>query len=414
MTFAPAYALFKASGNKRETRSVDRLRYRRELGHDVATLATLLKHPEYALQLAFGTLESIHHRIHGVSREVQFLHASPFAALPPGGDSPRIPPLVPREQGLSVGVVAHRRENGVVSIPEHQPQDAPLDGAWLADAVGRSLAEDLGGDPGRDVTTQATIDPQGLVTGEIVARVAGVVAGTPVIVEALRQVAARWGLSEPMVTLQRKDGDRVAAGDVIAEISGLGWVVLTAERTILNLLGHASGIATHTRRWADALEGTGARVLDTRKTTPMLRELEKYAVRCGGGLNKRMGLYDVALIKDNHVVAAGGVAAAVQAVSRAFPEVSIQVEVERLSQAREAVDAGARFLLLDNMTYEAMGELVKDVRSRESETGTVELEVTGGLTLDRAASIAALGVDFMSVGALTHSSPALDIALDLH
>ena len=172
-------------------------------------------------------------------------------------------------------------------------------------------------------------------------------------------------------------------------------------------------MATHTRRWADALDGTGAQVLDTRKTTPGLRELEKYAVRCGGGTNKRMGLYDVAMVKDNHVVAAGSVTAAVAAVRARFPEVDVQVEADTRDQALEALDAGARFLLLDNMATGVLTDVVAAVRAREGELGPVELEATGNLTLDRAREVAATGVDYLSVGGLTHSSPILDLALDL-
>jgi nicotinate-nucleotide pyrophosphorylase (carboxylating) len=264
------------------------------------------------------------------------------------------------------------------------------------------------------VTTQATIAADAVVTGELVAREAGVLAGIDVLDEVLRQVAKRWGLPVPTVKVLVADGSPVRPGDVIAEVAGPGHVILSAERTLLNLMSHASGIATHTRMWADALAGTEARVLDTRKTTPMLRELEKYAVRCGGGVNKRMGMFDVALIKDNHVVATGGVAEAILAVKARFPDVGIQVEVERLAQAHEAIDAGARFLMLDNMTDSAMAEVVREVRAREGEVGRVELEATGGLTLERASAVAATGVDYLSVGALTHSSPALDLALDLH
>ena len=299
-------------------------------------------------------------------------------------------------------------------MPETQPQDAPLNKRWLSDAIERALTEDLGGNPGRDVTTQATIAQDAVVTGELVARESGVLAGIDVLDEILRQVAARWELPVPRVTVLVNDGESVRPGDVIAELAGLGRVILTSERTMLNLMSHASGIATHTRLWAEALAGSTARVLDTRKTTPMLRELEKYAVRCGGGVNKRMGLFDVALIKDNHVVAVGGVAAAIVAVKTKFPGVAVQVEVERLAQAHEAIDAGARFLMLDNMSDSAMIEVVREVRAREGEVGRVELEATGGLTLERAAAVAATGVDYLSVGALTHSSPALDLALDLH
>ncbi len=304
--------------------------------------------------------------------------------------------------------------NGGVTMPESQPQEAPLDHRWLAEMIEHALTEDLGGNPGRDVTTQATIAADAVVTGELVAREAGILAGVDVLDEILRQVALRWGLQVPKVKVHCADGDSVRPGDVIAEVAGPGHVILTAERTLLNFMSHASGIATHTRLWADALAGTEARVLDTRKTTPMLRELEKYAVRCGGGVNKRRGLYDVALIKDNHVVAAGGVAEAIVAVKTRFPDVGVQVEVERLAQAHEAIDAGARFLMLDNMSESAMIEVVREVRAREGEVGKVELEATGGLTLDRASAVAATGVDYLSVGALTHSSPALDLALDLH
>ena len=183
--------------------------------------------------------------------------------------------------------------------------------------------------------------------------------------------------------------------------------LLTAERSALNLLCHLSGIATATRAWADALEGTKAKVRDTRKTTPGLRSLEKYAVRCGGGVNHRMSLSDAALVKDNHVVAAGGVAAAFRAVRQAFPDVPIEVEVDTLHQLREVVDAGADLILLDNFTPGECEEAVAIAGGRAL------LEASGGLTLDRAHAYAKTGVDFLSVGALTHSSPILDIGLDL-
>jgi nicotinate-nucleotide pyrophosphorylase (carboxylating) len=202
----------------------------------------------------------------------------------------------------------------------------------------------------------------------------------------------------------------VSRGDVLARLTGPVQVLLIAERTLLNLASRASGVATHTRRWADALEGTGALVLDTRKTTPGLRALEKYAVRCGGGTNKRMGLYDVAMVKDNHVAAAGSVTAAVEAVRARFPGVAIQVEADTADQALEAVAAGATFLLLDNMPTPLLAEVAAAVRAVDAR---VELEATGNLTLDRAREVAATGVDYLSVGGLTHSSPILDLALDL-
>ena len=203
------------------------------------------------------------------------------------------------------------------------------------------------------------------------------------------------------------DGDRVARGEVLATVEGPTRALLTAERTALNFLCHLSGVATHTRAWAEALAGTGATVLDTRKTTPGLRELEKYAVRVGGGTNKRMGLYDVAMIKDNHKLAAGSITAAYRRVREAFPDVPVQVEVTTVAEAVEAVEAGATFLLCDNMPPPLLREVVAAVGGR------AELEATGGLTLDRAGDYGATGVNYLSVGALTHSSPILDIALDL-
>ena len=288
-----------------------------------------------------------------------------------------------------------------------------LDGTWLHDAVARALDEDLGGRPGRDVTTSATVPHDAAGTAHLVARSAGVVAGLVVIEEVLGQVAAR--LEQPAVDVDARvtDGAQVGVGDLLAVLSGPIDVLLGAERTLLNFIGRASGVATHTRRWADRLAGSGATVLDTRKTTPGLRALEKYAVRCGGGQNKRLGLYDVAMVKDNHVIAAGSITAAIEAVRTRYPDVPVQVEADDVGQALEAVEAGARFLLLDNMSTATLRAVVAAVRAREGATGHVELEATGNLTLDRAAEVAATGVDYLSVGALTHSSPVLDVALDL-
>lgn len=288
-----------------------------------------------------------------------------------------------------------------------------LDTAWLRETVARALDEDLGGDPGLDVTTSATVPAGVSGTARLVARADGVVAGLVVLGEVLSQVAARIGQPPVDVEIRVPDGALVRRGDVLAVLTGRVAVLLGAERTLLNLVSRASGVATHTRRWVDRLAGTGVGVLDTRKTTPGLRQLEKYAVRCGGGQNKRMGLHDVAMVKDNHVVAAGSVTAAVAAVTKGHPGVPIQVEADDLAQAMEAVAAGARFLLLDNMSPDTMREVVAAVRAHEASTGRVELEATGNLTLDRAAEVAATGVDYVSVGALTHSSPILDVALDL-
>ncbi|MEW1954549.1 carboxylating nicotinate-nucleotide diphosphorylase [Terrabacter sp. NPDC080008] len=280
---------------------------------------------------------------------------------------------------------------------------------WAHELVAVALREDLG-PQGLDVTTLATIPADQVRTAEIVARAPGVVAGVPVIGLVLAAVAEKIGADVPAVEVVNDDGARLERGDVIASLSGPTQVVLVAERTILNLLSRLSGVATHTRRWADALEGTGAMVLDTRKTTPGMRWLEKYAVRCGGGTNKRMGLYDVAMIKDNHKLAAGSVAAAYALVRERFPDVDVQVEVTTPAEAQEAYDAGARFVMCDNMSVEVLRETVELLRSAGE---PVEIEATGGMTLEVARDYAETGVDFISVGGLTHSSPIVDIALDL-
>ncbi len=274
--------------------------------------------------------------------------------------------------------------------------------------VETALVEDLR--DGVDVTTTATIPVSQTSLSHVIARADGVVAGLPVIELVLAAVASRMGAARPEVEVHVEDGARVRRGDHLATVRGSTQVTLVSERTILNILCRTSGVATHTRRWADQLAGTSCLVLDTRKTTPGMRALEKYAVRCGGGTNKRMGLYDVAMIKDNHKLAAGGLTAAYDAVRARFPEVPIQVEVTTTAEALESVGAGARFLLCDNMSPELLRATVEAVRA----TGeAVEIEATGGLTLEVAAEYAATGCDYMSVGGLTHSSPILDIALDL-
>jgi len=280
---------------------------------------------------------------------------------------------------------------------------------WARDLVKVALREDLGPD-GVDVTTLATIPAGQTRTAEIVARAPGVVAGVPVIDLVLRAVADRISGDVPSVEIVSDDGTRLQRGDVIARITGPTQVILVAERTVLNIMSRLSGVATHTRRWADALEGTTTMVLDTRKTTPGMRWLEKYAVRCGGGTNKRLGLYDVAMIKDNHKLAAGSVAAAYGLVRERFPDVDVQVEVTTPAEAQEAYDAGARFIMCDNMSVDVLRETVDLLRSAGE---PVEIEATGGLTLEVVADYAATGVDFVSVGGLTHSSPIVDIALDL-
>jgi nicotinate-nucleotide pyrophosphorylase (carboxylating) len=278
-----------------------------------------------------------------------------------------------------------------------------LDVAAVERVVEAALAEDLGRVDGVDVTSEATIPADQTDTADIVARADGVVAGLPVAAAVFDRAGAGRVAFDPSVA----EGQRVARGDVLATVSGPTRALLTAERTALNLLCRLSGVATHTRAWADVLAGSGATVLDTRKTTPGLRVLEKYAVRAGGGANKRMGLYDVAMVKDNHKLAAGGITAAYERVRQRFPDVPVQVEVTTVAEAEEAVRAGATFLLCDNMSPARLREVVSAVGGR------AELEATGGLTLDLAAEYAATGVDYLSVGALTHSSPILDIALDL-
>src|SRR4051812_24586273 len=276
-----------------------------------------------------------------------------------------------------------------------------LDPVDIEVLIRRALDEDLGG--GVDVTSLATIpfDLEGVA--DFVARAPGVVAGLPVAVAVLELVSD----DAVVVTTKMRDGEHVAAGDLLMSARALVRSLLTAERTALNVLCHLSGVASATRRWVDEVAGTRAQILDTRKTNPGLRALEKYAVRCGGGTNKRMGLYDVALVKDNHVVAAGGVAAAFRCVRQLFPDVEVQVECDTVAQVQEAIDAGATFLLLDNMNLDDMRAAVHLV------AGRAELEATGGLTLDRARPVAETGVDYLSVGALTHSAPVLDIGVDL-
>lgn len=284
----------------------------------------------------------------------------------------------------------------------------PLDATQAVIEV--ALDEDLGPGQAADVTTLATIAEDQVTTAHVVARAPGVIAGVGVIELVLAAVAERLSSDPVTVSVGVDDGGGVARGDVIARLTGPTRTILIAERTMLNLLCRVSGVATHTRRWADALKGTGCVVLDTRKTTPGLRALEKYAVRAGGGRNKRMGLYDVAMIKDNHKLAAGSITAAYTAIRDTFPDVDIEVEATTTEEAIEAVRAGARFLLLDNFSPADLTETVHALRKVDD---SVELEATGGLSLEVAREYAMTGVDYMSVGGLTHSSPILDIALDI-
>lgn len=264
-----------------------------------------------------------------------------------------------------------------------------------------ALAEDLAG--GIDVTTRATIAEDAVGVAQIVARADGVLSGLPIVVEVFGHVDPTLD-----VALLRADGDRVRRGDVIAEVRGAVRSILTGERSALNLLCMLSGTATLTARWVDAVAGTGAVIRDTRKTAPGLRAIQKYAVRCGGGRNHRMGLSDQALIKDNHVLAAGGVVPALEAVRALAPDIVCEVECTLPEQVEQACAAGAQLILLDNMTLEATRASVAIARRYGTRT-----ESSGGLTLDRAREVAETGVDFLAVGALTHSAPTLDIALDL-
>jgi nicotinate-nucleotide pyrophosphorylase (carboxylating) len=266
--------------------------------------------------------------------------------------------------------------------------------------VARALAEDV---PGEDVTSAATVPAEATATGDLTARADGVVAGLAVAELVLRYVVGS------SLRLERKasDGDRVRRGDVLLTVEGPTRLLLTAERTSLNYLCHLSGIATTTAHWVAAVEGTSARLRDTRKTVPGYRLLAKFAVRCGGGTNHRTSLSDQALVKDNHVLAAGGVVPAYHAVLAAYPGLPVQVEVTTLEQLRELLDAGCDQVLLDNMTTEQMAEAVRIT------AGRARLEASGGLTVERAREVAATGVDYLAVGALTHSAPVLDVAMDL-
>jgi nicotinate-nucleotide pyrophosphorylase (carboxylating) len=278
--------------------------------------------------------------------------------------------------------------------------EADLDADYVTALVTAAIEEDLAG--GVDVTSVATVPVDLTGTAAFTARAAGVVAGIPVAMTVLDVVGDVEHLT------RCADGTAVGAGETVLEVRGGVRDLLTAERSALNLLCHLSGVATLTRRWADAVAGTDARIRDTRKTTPGLRLLEKYAVRCGGGVNHRMALSDAALVKDNHVVAAGGVAAAFGAVRREFPDLEVEVECDTVAQVREVVEAGADLVLLDNMSVEDMRAAVEICRA-----AGVLTEASGGLRIDNARAVAETGVDFLAIGALTHSAPVLDLGVDL-
>jgi nicotinate-nucleotide pyrophosphorylase (carboxylating) len=281
---------------------------------------------------------------------------------------------------------------------------AGLDPASVEALAVRTVEEDLAG--GVDVTSVATVPADLEGTAAFVPRKPGVVAGIGVAMACLDVVA---NLSGGAVTYDLVGTDGPAAkGDVVLQVSGLVRTLLTGERSALNLLCHLSGVATLTAQWVQAVEGTDARIRDTRKTTPGLRALEKAAVVVGGGLNHRMSLSDAALVKDNHVVAAGGVTEAFAAVRAQFPDLDVEVECDTVEQVSDVVAAGADLVLLDNMTDDQMRAAVEICQPKG-----VRTEASGGLTLDRARAVALTGVDFISVGALTHSAPVLDLGVDL-
>jgi nicotinate-nucleotide pyrophosphorylase (carboxylating) len=280
--------------------------------------------------------------------------------------------------------------------------DAFLSPLELDDAVGRALAEDLG--RAGDVTSTATIPAQAHGSGEVVARQAGVIAGLPLVAAVFHRLAP-----EVEITAHARDGAEVAARTPLMTLSGPARALLAGERTALNFLGHLSGVATATAAFVQRVAHTSTRVTCTRKTTPGLRALQKYAVRCGGGFNHRFGLDDAMLIKDNHIVVAGSIGAVLERARAAAGHlVKIEIEVDSLDQLREVLDVGgADVVLLDNMDLGTLRQAVALVDRR------LVLEASGGITLDTVKAVAETGVDYVSSGAITHSSPNLDVALDL-
>jgi len=271
----------------------------------------------------------------------------------------------------------------------------------LDELISVALREDLG--VAGDLTSEACLPADVVGRGRIVARAAGVAAGIDAACRVFAVVDDRVVVRTPIT-----DGERVEAGAVLAEVSGPARSLLTGERTALNILGRLSGIATATATLVAAVAGTGARIADTRKTTPGLRGLEKYAVRMGGGTNHRFGLYDAVMVKDNHVVAAGGIRPAVEAVrARVGHTVTVEVEVDTLDQLAELLDVGADVVLLDNMDVPTLRRAVGMV------AGRMVTEASGGITAETVRAVAETGVDVISVGWITHSAPALDVALDL-
>lgn len=266
-----------------------------------------------------------------------------------------------------------------------------------------ALDEDLRYGP--DITSSATFSPDYVAHADVVARQPGVVCGLTLALVILE--AVDFPLSG--ATSLRRDGDLVTPGTSVLHLSGPLQLLLLAERTMLNFLTHMSGIATATNEWVRELQGTNCKVRDTRKTTPGLRQLEKYAVRCGGGTNHRFGLGDAALVKDNHIVAAGGITKAVAAIRRTYPDHLVEVECDTLDQVREAVMTQCQLILLDNMDIQLIRAALAITRSSPS----VKVEVSGGVNLNSAREIAEAGADFIAVGSITHSVIALDLGLDI-
>jgi nicotinate-nucleotide pyrophosphorylase (carboxylating) len=279
--------------------------------------------------------------------------------------------------------------------------DLPLNPLLVQDAVARALAEDLG--RAGDITTMACI-PAGTPAELVIAsRASGVIAGLALAEEAFRQIDRNVRF-EPLIA----DGDTVERGTVVARVAGPARSILSAERVALNFLGRLSGVASLTARYVERVAHTRARIVDTRKTTPLLRAFEKHAVRCGGGMNHRFGLDDAVLIKDNHIAVAGSIAAALGAVKASVGHmVKIEIEVDTLAQLAEVIDEGADAVLLDNMGPDVLREAVAMI------DGRMLTEASGGINLDTVRAIAEAGVDMISVGALTHSAPVMDLGLDV-
>ena len=267
--------------------------------------------------------------------------------------------------------------------------------------VDLAISEDLMG--GTDVTSLATIPEIQISELDLVTRSPGVIAGINIAALVFLSVASK----KIDIELCVEDGKKVEANTYLLTAKGSTIELLTAERTALNFLGHLSGIATTTNKWVNEISGTNAKVRDTRKTTPGLRLLEKYAVKAGGGTNHRMSLNDQALIKDNHIVASGSIKSAVEKVKDKFPELDFEIEVDNLNQLNEALAVNAKLILLDNFNIEDLKKAVVTVNKK------AKLEASGGITLENARKIAETGVDFLAVGALTHSAPVLDIGGDL-